>query len=1072
MRLRTLGGLGLPGGGFRRQKPLLLLAYLAVEGPRDRRYLSELFWPTAANPRQSLSVALSQIRHHLPQAVHVDGFTLSTRLACDAVELKEAAADGDSGRVVELYGGPFLAGVDIPERGVELEEWLFLTRELLALRAQRAFVSEGERELAAGRHAYAARFAERAVSLGTDAVDADADLLRRLHRLLLVTDNPRAAPVKKEAEAMGLPLEVGGEAGLEGVGTRPTAHNVARLSSPLVGRTSELEEIDSLLLAGTRLLTVTGLGGTGKSRLVEALATRLAHSGRYDRVHFVALESASEAAEVPARIAAAMGTTLSGRDPVSVLAQQLVADRAVLILDNFEHLTAAAAGIMALLDGCPGLNIVVSSREPLGLPAESFYPLGGLGLPSSVEAVSSEEEGSEAVDLFLLTARRYDPRFGLDEAGAQAVFRICHLVTGLPLAVELAGALMRVIPPTDLARELEADLDALVSVQRDTPSQKAALRLTFERSWKLLTDEQRAALAGCSLFRGGFTRDAAARVLGMDLRTLTGLMDRALLQRRGNRYDLHPLVRQYAAEKLDAEAAAGEWRSRHAEHFSEQLAAKRSSYQRAGERSAFEELDRESANIRAAWEWAAAARRHDLLDEMAYMLYGYLAARLRREELTHLLTIGLDSVEAGSLVAARLTTYLAKHSTPDQPAKAQALLESALAIARHEESDGDVGMILSALGLALIYQREFGAARRALSEAVPLLEHHDDGRSLGGCLSNLGFATKEYGTVLSLYDRAITACRRAGNISDLAKIIYNRAILVAGIFGDYAGGVAGMAEALELEHENAARTSMLCHMHSFSALFLIQLGDLDSAREHHAKARRLVEERQPWEEHKFKLDIDDWVHGHMLFARGNVAEAVAFLEAIDLPITRDHELIAWSAFFARDQARVRHFHALAKEAVGTQAVEFEAPELQAFSLLLGAADAVLDAAARGEPSGASVYAVAPLVSALELITRFMLVPYAFDAFVLARLVAPKVAGLALVRLAATHASARQHTRRHAQELLRAEGAPFPPPPQGEAPFAPRPGPHLAAKQVLKLAKELEVRLRAPLEAAEPTPLRA
>ncbi len=254
MRLRTLGGLALPGVGFRRHKPLLLLAFLAIEGPKDRRYLAELFWPGASSPRQSLSVALSQLRQEAPAVVEADEARLWTSIECDAVLLREAAAGRDWGSVVELYVGPFVAGVDIDDGNVELEEWLLFTREMLAAQAQRGLIEVAELSLAEGDSRTAAKLAERATAVQPDLMVSDTELLTRLHALLVITDNPRAATLRREASAIGVPLPQTAGAVRTPVTPRSAVHNLPRVVAPLVGREGELRDLQVRFESGERLV--------------------------------------------------------------------------------------------------------------------------------------------------------------------------------------------------------------------------------------------------------------------------------------------------------------------------------------------------------------------------------------------------------------------------------------------------------------------------------------------------------------------------------------------------------------------------------------------------------------------------------------------------------------------------------------------------------------------------------------------------------------------------------------------------------------------------------------------------
>ncbi len=1056
MRLRTLGGLALPGVSFRRHKPLLLLTFLAVEGPKDRRYLAELLWPGAANPRQSLSVALSQLRQEAPEAVGVDEARLWANVECDAVLLREAAAARDWRAAADLYAGPFLAGVDIDDGNVELEEWLFFTREMLAAEAQRALIEVAEGRLAAGDSRAAAGLAERAMLLQPDVVDSDADLLSRLHALLVGSDNPRAAALRREASAIGVSISeravVGGR-----VEPRPALHNLPRTARPLVGRERELRDLQTRLEDGERLLTISGLGGIGKTRLSVALAARLLERAVFDSVYYVPLEAVADPGEVLGRIAMALGLPLGGGGPLSALRERLAAGRSLLVLDNFEHVTAGAPQLVALLEACPKTQLVITSREPLGVAAESLYPLGGLPLPASVDEALAGGTRDDAVSLYLLSSRRFDPRFGLDESNVAAVLGVCRLLDGVPLGIELAAALARVIPLAELERELEADLDTLIATQPDVPEQHESMRAVFERSWGLLDEVARLGLAGSSVFQGGFTRKAASFVLGMDMRLLSALLDRSLLRREGPRYDLHPLVKQYAGEKLISLPAAEQVRARHAEFFCRLLESKRPFYMQVGQRAAFEELDRDFANLRAAWVWAVETRRHDVLERMVPMLKDYMVMRERSGALASLMDAAWPTVDPESLLGGRILFAQARVLAGTGAAEALPLYERALVLARKHEDEGDAARILMDLGTVHFNQLDLESARGFWLEALPLLERHGSAQQLGGCLSNLGLLAADRAEHERLQVEAIAACRRSGNAAHLAAVLRNYAVFVSTTYGDYARAYELTAEAIALERDEVGRKYHLAKLHTYAGFNLVQLGDLAGAERHLAAVSLLFEGRESSDESSVRggRRTKQFLLAQLHYARGDVELARA--EAADSLDERDGcELLAWIALYDGDAGEAERFRQtlLARHAVKPEApryVEYD----YALSHLLSAGVAALPRAAGDE-----------LLAALRVITEFAFVPLAFDAFVIAYAVAPAVAGEALLALAATHPAAEYRTRRRATQLMgpsAVQGVAWPADDHARRRAVP-----LAPDAVLELARQLADRLVAARGSTRPS----
>lgn len=251
-----------------------------------------------------------------------------------------------------------------------------------------------------------------------------------------------------------------------------------------------------------------------------------------------------------------LNITLQGHEAPHVqLARFLKGRTLLLVLDNFEHLLADLSLIRELLAHSPGVKLLVTSREPLNLQAEHLFDLQGLPVPAQAGGV----EASDAVKLFVQSARQRQPEFALDDANSPVVSRICTLVGGLPLALELAAGWLRVLSPEDIAREIETGIDVLKTNTRDLPERHRSIRAVFDHSWALLTEAEQTVLRKLSVFRGGFNREAALEVAGASLHVLASLVDRSLLRTGPDgRYRRHPLVIQYAQERLaeDAEEKA------------------------------------------------------------------------------------------------------------------------------------------------------------------------------------------------------------------------------------------------------------------------------------------------------------------------------------------------------------------------------------------------------------------------------------------------------------------------------------------------------------------------------------
>ncbi len=558
MKLHTLGGLKLKGADFSQPKPLLVLAYLALEGPQERRHLAELFWPGTAYALRNLSTVLTRFREATPGVIDVDGVRVWTTVECDARALLTALEEHQPSGSLEAYVGSFLEGLSLRAWGSELEEWVLQTREFIAGHVQQALFEVAEVDGFQGDFLRACKHAEHGYLLaGAPALEPHD--LHRLHTLLLAGGSLREEEVRKEALDFELSLVASQAEARDRLRTlqqeddRPGLSNLPTHRTIFVGRELELSEVSELLVhPDCPLLSLVGMGGVGKTRLALRAALELLNEGGFaDGVVFVPLETLTDPASIPAVIAGALGLTLTGEeDAGSVVKRFLEEKRLLLVLDNFEHLLEGASFVRELIDSCPQLKLLVTSRERLNLEHEWVFTLGGLSFPE--EGTTMERAGSfDAVRLFFQRARRAQPNFSLTPEVLPAVLRICQLVGGMPLAIELASSWLRALPVHEIAGELEAGMDLLESSARDALERQRGVRLVFDHAWSLLSEGERGVLRRLSVFRGGFTRKAASEIAGVTLPGLAGLVDKSFLRMSPEgRYDRHPLLSQYTSEKL------------------------------------------------------------------------------------------------------------------------------------------------------------------------------------------------------------------------------------------------------------------------------------------------------------------------------------------------------------------------------------------------------------------------------------------------------------------------------------------------------------------------------------------
>ena len=820
--------------GTPKQRALLAKLLLARGAVVARDQLVDAVW--ADEPPGSAAASLQVYVHGLRRALGAErierhGSGYRARLARGELDLdrfeelvaraeRALAAGGaddaaaDVAAALELWRGPALADLaDEPVGAAEagpLEDSRLRALELrnearLALGEHSALVGELERLIAAepyrerlreqhvlalyraGRQKEALEAYRAARRVLSDELGVEPGSgLRELERAILRHDASLAAPEPRRAATTLLPAP----------------------ATPLIGRRLEVAAV-AALLRECRLVTLTGPGGTGKTRLAIAAAEELSQQLRQGAV-FVDLAPVRDPALLVPTIAQALGVRENGVSLPGALAEHLRQQRILLVLDNLEQLLDGVTAISGLLAAAPGLRVLATSREPLRLYGEHRYAVPPFPVPGPNEARSLETlAANDAVRLFVARAGAVAPGFSLTEANGAPVAEICRRLDGLPLAIELAAARIDVLTPVAVAHELGRSLDLLTEGARDLPPRQQTLRATIDWSYALLGKPERAVFRRLAVFAGGWTLAAAAAVCDEPRDVvepiLASLVSKNLVRPDGAsggepRYAMLETIHEYARERLDAGSAVEALARRHADFFL-RLAEQIDQTVRAGGVDPVPLLD-------------VVEREHDNL----------------RAALDHL--HGRDDVARELRLASALQYFWVVRG---HHGEGRARLDQALA----RDRPNDPRLLAKALasgGRIAYRQGDFEQARHRYVESLAAAREAADDSAIGQALSDLGGVTREAGgheAAEQLYAESADALRRAGNIVRLGTVLNNRARLCLER-GEIARARELADEALALQDESGDKEGRIF---TTSTLGQIALGEghVDEA------ARRLHE---------------------------------------------------------------------------------------------------------------------------------------------------------------------------------------------------------------------------------------
>jgi predicted ATPase/DNA-binding CsgD family transcriptional regulator len=537
------------------------------------------------------------------------------------------------------------------------------------------------------------------------------------------------------------------------------------VSTPFIGRDRELEQIAGLSTRPScRLLTLVGAGGIGKTRLALQVATsQQAHF--VDGIAFVALTSIDSPDFLPASIGAALEIPFYGPEaPLLHIMRYLRDKRLLLIMDNFEHLLDAAGCLSELLQAAPHLKILVTSRERLNLREEWVFPLNGLSYPAA--SAGDSVENYSAVQLFVQRARQVQPLCVLGDH-IPSVLSICRQVEGMPLGLELAAGWLHVLSCEQIATRMARNLDLLTTPLRNMPERHRSMRVVFQQSWSLLSADDQAVLRRLALFHGGFDESSATEVAGATLHVLAGLADKSLLRMNATgRYDVHELLRQFAAEKLAEAGEIDTTTQRYLAYFLEVAEAGEAHVYGREQVIWYDRHELEMDNLRAALAWSISTNDVEKGLRIAAALRWVWEIRGYLEEgvgwFKKLLPQSGDVPPQVRAKALHRASELAGQLAAEP--QATCWVQEALHLARSTRDQWNLAWSLSSS--AYFTKHDSIQAMEMLEESLALFHKLQDALGLSHALRRLAGCAidhQQYTYALSLLEQALTTDRQAGD---------------------------------------------------------------------------------------------------------------------------------------------------------------------------------------------------------------------------------------------------------------------------------------------------------------------
>ena len=843
-------------------RAFFLQCYLSVQGSWvSREDILLLFWPEVneSKARQNLRTLLYKLRQEESAAsLEITETQLRWLTATDVQAFQEALSLGDWTTAVETYTGSFLEQVH--NDSSKFEDWLLQTRDELHAAWQDAALYVANQHLEQGYYPQAVSLLKSVLAydfLAEEVVQAcmKAQNLAGQRSAALKTFDTFKNQLRDELEmepleeTLKLHQEINTFAfnipmvSLETRKATVYKSNFPQTLTPFVGRTLELLELANLLTEPqTRLITLLGPGGIGKSRL----SLRLLEENEKkfgDGVAYVQLAPLGSAKDIPSAMASSLNLQLLGEKEIfEEVLGYLMTRQMLIIFDNFEHVLEGAPWLQQLLENVRACKFVVTSRVLLNLPNEHVYDVVGLSIPSSRDAAI---EAYDAAQFFLRSARRVRSDFILSEKDKAALFELCVELQGMPLALELAATWVRVFSLSELVQEIRQDVGILETTGHEVSERHKSIHTVFEHSWNLLNQEEQQVLAGLSLFRGGFDRQAAQAVTGATPRTLLSLVNKSLLRASGSgRFLMLEVLRQCSYAKLEKKEDLSK---AHAKYFFEYVLEKGRLIRSQKPKAHLLALELDLENIRFAWRWAIAQKHYNNLKQISKHLSFYFDLRGRLQEGIQLFQEAIDALSEAfhqTILAGLMIDQAVLYRWAGELEIVTQVCENALSLINPQDNPRDY--ITGLDNLAHVMEQK-GDLKKALEYATKeyhvALQSHDEGLVLQATktLAIIEDLSGNIDTAYTLYQSALTSYRKMRDPIGIMEILSNLGEMTFEQ-GQIHKARDMFEEALELAKANGDEGFRYICLANLG-IYAFEIGDAETAQRYYQEALELVKQK-------------------------------------------------------------------------------------------------------------------------------------------------------------------------------------------------------------------------------------